>query len=110
MKRSIIAAAVIVALGPPMTLATLARTAALSPEVAVNRGVVELETARAAGISVRIAEDLANVIDDGATRRVLPVIGKGALQNITDLKLLRGIDMAILQTDVLDYARQQNLF
>ena len=76
----------------------------------MNRGVVELETARAAGISVRIAEDLANVIDDGATRRVLPVIGKGALQNITDLKLLRGIDMAILQTDVLDYARQQNLF
>src|SRR5207248_3665047 len=64
-----------------------------APELAVvNRGVVELETARAAGISVRIAEDLANVIDDGATRRVLPVIGKGALQNITDLKLLRGID------------------
>src|SRR5205085_581343 len=61
-------------------------------------------------ISVRIAEDLANVIDDGATRRVLPVIGKGALQNITDLNLLRGIDMAIVQADVLDYARQQNLF
>src|SRR6201997_1061207 len=80
------------------------------PEVAVNRGVVELETGRATGISVRIAEDLANVIDDGATRRVLPVIGKGALQNITDLKLLRGIDMAILQTDVLDYAKQSNYF
>src|SRR5271170_1956828 len=80
------------------------------PEFAVNRGVVELETGRTGGISVRIAEDLANVIDDGATRRVLPVVGKGALQNISDLKLLRGIDMAILQTDVLDYARQQNLF
>src|SRR5947208_13399463 len=89
----------------------LPKTAAPPPEIGVvNRGGVELETARAAGISVRIAEDLANVIDDGATRRVLPVIGKGALQNITDLKLLRGIDMAILQTDVLDYARQQNLF
>src|SRR5215471_15892295 len=75
----------------------------------INRGVVELETSSAAGISVRIAEDLANVIDDGATRRVLPVVGKGALQNLTDLKLLRGVDMAILQTDVLDYARQQNL-
>jgi TRAP-type uncharacterized transport system substrate-binding protein len=59
---------------------------------------------------VRIAEDLANVIDDGATRRVLPVIGKGSLQNITDLKALRGIDAAILQADVLDYARQQNYF
>jgi len=70
---------------------------------------VELETGRAAGISVRISEDLANVIDDGATRRVLPVVGKGALENISDLSLLHGIDLAILQDDVLNYARQQNL-
>ena len=46
------------------------------PEVAVNRGVVELKTGRAAGISVRIAEDLADVVDEGATRRVLPVVGE----------------------------------
>src|SRR6266566_8073184 len=76
----------------------------------INRGVVELETSGAAGISVRIAEDLANLIDDGATRRVLPVVGKGSLQNIADLKLLRGIDLAILQTDVLDYTKQANYF
>ena len=57
-------------------------------------------TASGSGISVRIAEDLANFVDDGATRRVLPVIGKGSLQNITDLKLLRGIDAAIVQADV----------
>jgi len=111
MNRWTITAAIIFTLVLPIARPALAKTAAPPPEVGVvNRGVVELETARTAGISVRIAEDLANVIDDGATRRVLPVIGKGALQNITDLKLLRGIDMAILQIDVLDYARQQNLF
>jgi uncharacterized protein len=77
-------------------------------EPANNRGVVELETGSASGISVRIAEDLANLVDDGATRRVLPVVGKGALQNITDLRLLHGVDLAILQTDVLDYVRQQH--
>src|SRR5882724_11035880 len=77
---------------------------------AINRGVVELETGSSAGISVRIAEDLANVINDGATRRVVPVVGKGSLGNLTDLKLLRGIDIAILQTDILDYAREQQLF
>src|SRR5260370_7986478 len=103
--------AIICILVLPIARPALPKTAGRSPDVGVvNGGVVELETAGAAGISVRIAEDLANVIDDGATRRVLPVIGKGALQNITDLKLLRGIDMAILQIDVLDYARQQNLF
>ena len=110
MKRSSIAAAGIAALVTPLALAT-PTSAATPPDVAVaNRGLVELETGRAAGISVRIAEDLANVIDDGATRRVLPVIGKGSLQNIIDLKVLRGVDMAILQADVLDYARQQNFF
>jgi uncharacterized protein len=86
------------------------KTAAPFPETAVNRGVVQLETAGAAGTSVRIAEDLANVIDDGATRRVLPVVGKGAVQNLTDLKLLRGIDMAILESDVLDYVKSRTSF
>ena len=80
-----------------------------SPQLAVNRGVVELETGRGSGISVQMAEDLANLIDDGATRRVLPVVGKGGLKNITDLELLRGIDLTILQDDVMNYARQQNL-
>src|SRR5438445_13740515 len=75
----------------------------------INRGVVELETTGSAGIAVRIAEDLANLIDDGATRRVVPVVGKGSLQILSDVKYLRGIDIAILQLDVLDYAREQRL-
>ena len=39
----------------------------------------------------------------------MPVVGKGSLQSLTDLKYLRGIDMAILQTDVLGYAKEQKL-
>ena len=74
-----------------------------------NKGVVELETGGSAGASIRIAEDLASIIDDGATRRVLPVVGRSAVQIIWDLALLRGIDMAILQTDVLDAAREQRV-
>lgn len=96
------------ALAPGITLSAPASAAPTANIAVANRGVVELETGRAAGTSVRIAEDLANLIDDGATRRVLPVIGKGSLQNITDLKLLRGIDAAIIQADVLDYAKQKN--
>ena len=110
MKRWTISAAILIALLSPTVHPTLAKTAGPSSEAGINRGVVEIETGRAAGISVRIAEDLANVIDDGTTRRVLPVVGKGGLQNLTDLKLLRGIDMAILQGDALDYALQQKLF
>src|SRR5262245_16130255 len=110
MKAWIIAASVIVAVCYPAVRTCCAKTAAVSAsEPGRNRGIVQIETARADGISVRIAEDMANIVDDGVTRRVLPVVGKGALQNLTDLKLLRGIDMAILQVDVLDYARQQNI-
>ena len=74
-----------------------------------NRGTVELETGTADGISPKIANDLADLVDDGATRRVLPVLGEGSLQNIVDLKLLHGIDLAIIQADVLDYARAHKL-
>lgn len=72
-----------------------------------NQGIVELETGNAAGTSVRIAEEIAAAVDDGATLRVLPVIGEGALQNLSDLQLLHGIDVAIIQSDVLDYVRRQ---
>src|ERR1044071_3743548 len=78
--------------------------------IAVNRGVVELETSTSSGASIRIAEDLANLVDDGATRRVVPVVGKGALQNLTDLKYLRGIDLAIMPVDVLDYVNKEKMF
>jgi TRAP-type uncharacterized transport system substrate-binding protein len=76
----------------------------------LNRGVVEMMIPGAAGISAIIAEDLANVVDDGATRRIMPVIGRGSLQNVTDLKLLRGIDIAILQADVLDYVKERGIY
>src|SRR5438067_11483981 len=61
-------------------------------------------------MTVRLVEYLSNLVDDGATRRVLPVVGKGVLQILVDLKYLRGIDMAILPIDVLEYAKAQRLY
>jgi TRAP-type uncharacterized transport system substrate-binding protein len=107
----ILAIAISAGLGPFAIVAEAGRfVPTTAAQFAVNRGVVELETGRGSGISVAIAEDLANVIDDGATRRVLPLVGKGGVANITDLELLHGVDLAILQDDVMNYARQQNLF
>lgn len=98
----------ILILAAPGALAASAPTP--QTQAANNKGVVELETGSSAGGSVRIAEDLANLVDDGATRRVLPVVGKGALQNVIDLRLLHGIDIAIIQADVLDYAKREKLY
>src|SRR3954447_6280631 len=75
-----------------------------------NRGVVEVITGRAEDVSVRMAEEIAGIVDDGATRRIVPVLGKGSLQNLTDLKYLRGIDLAIVPADALEYAREKRLF
>jgi TRAP-type uncharacterized transport system substrate-binding protein len=80
---------------------------AAAQQALINRGVVEIETGTSADISIKIAEDLASIVDDGATRRVVPIIGKGAIQNLLDLKYLRGVDMAILPSNILKYAQRQ---
>ena len=104
-----IAVPLLAALACPEAVAAKA-TAPSAESIVANRGVVELETGSSAGISVRIVEDIASIVNDGATRRVVPVVGQGSLGNIIDLKLLRGIDMAIVEADILDYAREQKLF
>ena len=109
MMRPIVHSAIVIFVIAATGDAPVARAAnpASQNSIVVNRGVVELETGLADDISVRLAEEVASIIDDGATRRVVPVVGKGPLQNLIDLKYLRGIDLAIVQSDALDYARVQ---
>jgi uncharacterized protein len=81
-----------------------------NPAVAqANAGTVGVISGGVDGTYVRIASDLAAVLDDGDRLRVLPVVGKGSLQNITDILLLRGVDIGIVQSDVLAYARRKQL-
>lgn len=72
-----------------------------------NRGLVELITGGVEGTGLRIGQDLTELLDDGATRRVLTVMGKGAMQNLVDLRGLRGVDLAIVQLDVVEEAKRQ---
>jgi TRAP-type uncharacterized transport system substrate-binding protein len=55
------------------------------------------------GSFIRYAADLAKVLDDGDNLRVIPLVTYGAVGNINDLLYLRGVDLAITQSDVLDY-------
>ena len=108
MKLSILPAAIALFLTIVM-VAGSSHAATPQPDAGAGQGVVMLETEGSAGISVRMAEELARILNDGSRRRILPVIGTGSLQNIVDLRLMRGIDLAIAQKDVLDYAKQRNL-
>ncbi|MBC9206261.1 TAXI family TRAP transporter solute-binding subunit [Roseomonas aerophila] len=111
---------------PPATrrgllLASVAAATATQPAEAQNLAMVNAMVTQANGGTVgviaggvdgtyiRIAADLASVLDDGDALRVLPILGKGSVQNITDIMLLRGIDVGIVQSDALAYARGRRL-
>ncbi|HEX4172669.1 MAG TPA: TAXI family TRAP transporter solute-binding subunit, partial [Acetobacteraceae bacterium] len=73
-----------------------------------NQGTVGVITGMEGGTYAQTAADL-TILDDG-TLRVLPVIGKGSLQNLSDILYLKGIDIGFVQSDALTYAKQHNLF
>jgi len=61
------------------------------------------------GTYMRIATDLTSVINSD-TMRVVPIVGKGSLQNIGDLLRLPGVDLALIASDALGYARANNMY
>lgn len=74
-----------------------------------NQGTVSIISGGVNGTYIRIASDLAAVLDKPGQLRVLPIVGKGSVQNITDMMYLRGIDIAIVQSDVLSYIRKEKI-
>jgi TRAP transporter TAXI family solute receptor len=85
--------------------------AQLSPQdliVRANQGTVGVITGMEGGTYARTAADLTILDDDNL--RVLPVLGKGSLQNLSDILYLKGIDIGFVQADALTYAKQHNMF
>jgi len=69
----------------------------------VNQGTVGIISGGVNGTYIQIASDLATVLDDADGLRILPILGRGSVQNIVDILYLRGIDIGIVQSDVLRY-------
>jgi TRAP-type uncharacterized transport system substrate-binding protein len=59
------------------------------------------------GTNMTFADELAQVLDDGDNLRVLPIVTYGAASNLDDLLYLQGVDVAITQSDVFEYFRNQ---
>jgi TRAP transporter TAXI family solute receptor len=59
------------------------------------------------GTNMRLADEMAKVLDDGDNLRILPIVSHGAASNLDDLLYLRGIDIAITQSDVFEYFRSE---
>jgi len=71
-----------------------------------NENVTTIVSGNPNGGYLRIAYDIATVVDDGNKMRVLPIVGMGAVQNIRDILFLKGVDMGLANTVALSQFRK----
>ena len=61
------------------------------------------------GTFLRVATDLTSVLNSN-DMRIVPIVGKGSLQNIGELLHLPGVDLALVAADALTYAQTAHLY
>jgi TRAP-type uncharacterized transport system substrate-binding protein len=72
-----------------------------------NQWTVGVAGGLLSGSNMTFADELAQVLDDGENLRILPIVTYGAASNLDDLLYLRGVDVAITQSDVFEYFRTE---
>jgi TRAP transporter TAXI family solute receptor len=70
-----------------------------------NSGTVGVAGGILSGSYMILADELAQVLDDGDNLRILPIATHGAASNLDDLLYLRGVDVVMTQSDVFEYFR-----
>ena len=75
-----------------------------------NEGVVSITASGRTTAYSQFAEDIRNVIEalPNNNMRIVPIMGKSAGQNLLDILYLRGIDMGIVDQDILQYFKRQD--
>src|SRR5580704_16494328 len=59
------------------------------------------------GAPIRLATDIARVVNDGGVMHVLPFVTRGPTENVNDLLYLKGVDAAIINSDALEEYKSQ---
>jgi len=73
-----------------------------------NENTVSIVSGNLNATYLSIAYDLSAVLDDGEKLRILPIVGKGGGQNIRDVRFLKGVDLGITQSNLLNQFRRSN--
>lgn len=76
----------------------------------VNKSTVTVLGGSLSGTYSRLVSDMAGVFNDGYDFRIVPVIGQGSMKGVEDLLFLEGVDVALLQSDVLDFFATRNVY
>src|SRR3954454_4429364 len=74
----------------------------------LNANTIAIVSGNLNATYLTIAYDLSAVLDNADEFRVLPVVGKGGGQNIKDVRFLKGIDLGITQSNLLNAFRRSN--
>src|SRR3982075_4215094 len=73
----------------------------------MNAWTVGLAGGLLEGAPIRLAAEIARVVDDGPNMHILPIVTRGATENLNSLLYLRGIDAAIINSDALEEYKSQ---
>jgi TRAP-type uncharacterized transport system substrate-binding protein len=73
----------------------------------VNASTIGLAGGLLEGAPIRFATEISRALNDGGVTHVLPVVTRGPTENVNDLLYLRGIDVAIINSDSLEEYKSQ---
>ena len=73
----------------------------------VNAWTVGIVGGLIEGAPIRFATDIQIALDDGDNLRILPIVSRGAKQNVIDLLYLKGVDAGVVYTDIFDEFRRE---
>src|SRR5262245_22403821 len=68
----------------------------------INAWTVGLAGGLIEGAPLRLAAEMARVADDGPNMHVLPIVTRGPTENLNALLYLKGVDLAIINSDAMD--------
>ena len=72
-----------------------------------NKGTIGIATGQLDAAYPTLAQDMAKVLDDGDSLRVIPMLTYGSVGNIEDLLYLKNVDIAFTKADNFAYFKQK---
>src|SRR6202158_2516774 len=73
----------------------------------LNAGTIGLAGGLLEGAPIRFATEIARVVNEGGDMQVLPIVTRGPTENVNDLLYLKGVDLAIINSDSLEEYKSQ---
>lgn len=93
--------------GPTSTVVPRRAPPPSTEQEKMNAWTVGLAAGLLEGAPLRLGAEMARVVDDGPNLHLLPIVTRGATENLNSLLYLRGVDTAIINSDALDEYKAQ---